>query len=89
MPGEVGPVVAAGIEMKFVRDAAGKEEIVEGFGAAVEAEIVFGAAIEVDEEVARAGMAADDGEGALAGPVGRIERRTEGGAEETGDGHVE
>ena len=72
MLGEVGPVVAAGIEVKFVRDAAGEEEFVEGFGAAIEAEIVFGAAIEIDEEVTGAGMIANDGEGALARPVSGI-----------------
>lgn len=87
MLGEVGPVVAARIEMKFVRDAAGEKEFVEGFRAAVEAEVVGRAAIEVDAQVLRVWMVADDSEGAFADPVSGVERRAESGADETSDGH--
>src|SRR5579863_3662336 len=86
MLGEVGPVVAAGIKMEFMRDAAGEEKLLECFDAAIEAIVVGGAAVEINAQVVRAGMSADDGERALAGPIGGIEGRAEGGAEKTRDG---
>jgi hypothetical protein len=48
MLGEVGGVVAAGIEMEFVGDAARGEDFVESGGAGVEAVVVVVAAVEVD-----------------------------------------
>ena len=77
MLGEVGFVVATRIQMKFVRDAARNEEIVEGLRAIVEAVIVLGAAIEIDVHANQARSIADDGERAIALPEGGIERIAE------------
>jgi len=57
--GEVGVVVAAGIEVEFVGDVAGDEDFVEGSGAGFEAVVVLIAAIEIDfqaDEVCGAGQ---------------------------------
>ena len=47
---KVLPVVGARVEVEFVRDFAGGENFVERGGSAIEAEIVFGAAIKIDFE---------------------------------------
>lgn len=46
--GEVGPVVAAGVEVKFVGNVARGEQFIEGRGTDIEAVIVFRAAIEIN-----------------------------------------
>src|SRR5579885_1648644 len=55
--GEVSPVVAARIEMEFMSDAAGSEDLVESDRARVEAEVILIAAIEVDFEPGEIGGA--------------------------------
>lgn len=50
MNGEVRPIVAAWIEMEFVRDVARGEDFVERQGAGVEAEVVPIATVEIDVE---------------------------------------
>ncbi len=46
--GEVGGVVAAGIDVEFVGDLARREDLVESGGARVEAIVVLVAAIEIN-----------------------------------------
>lgn len=48
MLGEVGGIVAARVDVKFVWDAAGGEDFVEGGGAGFKTEIVLVATIEID-----------------------------------------
>lgn len=60
MFGEVGGVMAAGIEMEFVGDAAGGEDFVEGGGAGVEAVVILVAAVEIDFEAGEVGGAGED-----------------------------
>jgi hypothetical protein len=48
MFGEVGRIVAAGIEMEFVGDVTRGEDFVEGGGAGVEAVVVVVAAVEIN-----------------------------------------
>ncbi len=72
--GEVGRVVAAGVEVEFVGDVAGGEDFVEGGGAGVEAVVVVVAAVEIDFEAGEIGGAGED-DGAVAVPesgIGRI-----------------
>ena len=74
MLGEVGGVVAARVDVKFVRDAAGGEDFVEGGGAGFETEIVLVAAIEIDLQ-AREICFARQGDGAVLFPeswIGRV-----------------
>jgi hypothetical protein len=79
--GEVGPVVAAGIEMEFVGNSAGDEDFVESGGAGVEPVIVFGAAVEIDFQ-SRESSGAAESERAVALPKGRIGRQAEDAAED-------
>jgi hypothetical protein len=46
--GEVGGVVAPGVDVEFVGDVAGGEDFVERGGAGFEAIVVLGAAIEIN-----------------------------------------
>ena len=48
MLGEVRPVVAAGIDVRFVGDVARGENFVECFGAGLESKVVLVAAIEIN-----------------------------------------
>src|SRR5579864_4245030 len=48
MRGKIGPIVAAGIEMKLMGNAPGVENIVKGLSAGIEPVIILGAAVEVD-----------------------------------------
>jgi hypothetical protein len=81
--GEIGPIVAAGIKMEFVGDFAGGEDFVESGGAGFEAEIVFGAAIEINFHAGERRRAGKN-ERAVAPPEGRIGRLAENAAEEAG-----
>ena len=81
--GEVGPIVTTGIEMEFVGDFAGGEDFVESGGAGFEAEIVFGATVEIDFHT-RERSSAGKGERAVAFPERRIGREAENAAEEAG-----
>jgi len=95
MLGEVGGIVAAGIEMEFVGDVARGENFVESGGAGVEAVVVIVAAVEIDFQAGEIGGAGKD-EGAVLVPengIGRIAedaaeyaraRRTGRGAEKAG-----
>ena len=83
MFGEVGRVVAAGIEMKFVRDAARGKDFVEGGGAGVEAIVVVVAAVEIDFEAGEIGGAGED-ERAVEVPENGIGRIAENAAEYAG-----
>ena len=47
---EVGPVMAARIQMKFVWDVARCQELVQSLGAGVEAVVVFRAAIKINSK---------------------------------------
>ena len=83
MCGEVGPVVAAGIEMEFVGDFAGSEDFVESDSAGVEPEIIFGAAVEIDFQAGeRSG--AGESKRAVALPKGGIGWQAEDAAEDAG-----
>jgi len=57
MLGEVSGIVAAGIEMEFVGNAARGENFVESGGAGVEAVVVVVAAVEIDFEAGEIGGA--------------------------------
>jgi hypothetical protein len=87
MLGEVGGIVAAGIEMEFVGDAARGEDFVEGGGAGVEAVVVAVTAVEIDFEAGEIGGAGED-ERAVEVPENGIGRITENAAEDTGSGRV-
>jgi len=80
MFGEVDGIVAAGIEMKFVRDVARGEDFVEGGGAGVEAVVVVVAAVEINFEAGEVGGAGQD-EGAVLVPENGIRRVAEDAAE--------
>ncbi len=60
MLGEVGGVVAAGVEVEFVGDAARAEDFVEGGGAGVEAVVVVVAAVEIDFQAGEIRRASED-----------------------------
>jgi len=77
---EVGGIVAAGIEMEFVRDMARGEDIVEGGGAGVEAVVVVVAAVEIDSEAGEIGGTGED-EGAVLVPENGVGRIAENAAE--------
>lgn len=83
MGGEVGPVVAAGIEMEFVGNFAGSEDFVESDSAGFEPEVVFGAAVEIDFQAGERSGAAES-KRAVAFPEGRIGRQAEDAAENAG-----
>jgi len=83
MLGEVGGIVAAGIEMEFVRDAARGENFVQGGGAGVEAVVVVVAAIEIDFQAGEIGGAGED-EGAVLVPENGIGGIAENAAEDVG-----
>jgi hypothetical protein len=87
MFGEVGSVVAAGIEMKFVGDVARGEDFIEGGGAGVETVVVVVAAVEIDFEAGEVGCAGED-EGAVLVPENGIGRIAENAAEHAGSGRT-
>ena len=74
MLGEVGGIVAAGIEMEFVRDAARGEDFVEGGGTGVEAVVVVVAAVEIDFKASEIRRACKDERAVLVpeNGIGRI-----------------
>lgn len=65
------PVVASGVEMKFVRDFAGGEYFVEDRCIAFEAVVILRAAIEIDSQAGEIGGASQN-ERVIAMPEGRI-----------------
>src|SRR6516162_6241672 len=65
--------MSAGIEMEFVRDGPGDEQLVKCLRPRVEAVFVFCPAIEVDLQTSRSGAAAHKRERAIAVPKRRIE----------------
>ena len=83
MVGEVGGVVAAGVEVEFVGDVAGGEDFVESSGAGVESVVVVVAAVEIDFEAGEIGGAGED-DGAVLVPENRIGRIAENAAEYAG-----
>lgn len=74
--GKVRGVVAAGIEMKFVRDFAGREEPVERNGAGVESVVVLIAAVEINLQGRKIGGARQD-QRAVGVPEGGVRRNAE------------
>ena len=74
--GEIGPVVAAGINVEFMRDVARGERAVQRIGARVKAVVVLRAAIEVDSEV-READSAREGQRAYAIPERAVRRGAE------------
>src|SRR5579884_840638 len=76
MAGEIGPVVAARIEMKFVSDVAGAQQIVQSLSSRLEAVIILRAAIEIDFH-ARQVCGARDVQGIIAVPELAVRGRTE------------
>ncbi len=74
---EVGPIVPAGIEMKFVGDSARGEQIVKRLRAYVEAVFILGAAIEIDFKTRGARSGTRERERVVARPKSRVERRAE------------
>ena len=83
MGSEVRPVVAAGIEMEFVRDFPGREDFVEGGGTGVETEIVIGAAVEINFQ-SRNRSCAGQSERTVALPESRIGGQAEDGPKHAG-----
>lgn len=78
--GEVGGIVAAGIEMEFVRDFAGGEDFVKSGGPGFEAVVVLVAAIEVDFQAGEM-CGAGEGERAVGVPERGVGRDAENTAE--------
>jgi len=74
--GEVAWVVAAGIDVEFMRDAASGEHFVQRGGAGIEAEIVLITTVKIDFQACQAGSAGDD-DGAIAIPECRVRRTAE------------
>jgi len=87
MLGEIGGVVAAGVEMEFVRDAAGGEDFVEGGGAGVEAVVVVVATVEIDFQAGEIGRAGEN-ERAVLVPEDGIGWIAEDAAENAGSGRA-
>ena len=85
MGGEVGVVVATGIEMEFVRDVARGEDFVEGGGAGFEAVVVLVAAIEINFQAGEIG-GAGNGERTVLLPESGIEGIAEDPTEDAGSG---
>ena len=71
MLGEILPVVAARIQMKLVRDAVRRQQLVELLAALVESKIILGAAIEINLQPRRTRPISHDRERALALPERR------------------
>ena len=59
MGGEVGVVVAAGVEMEFVRDVTGGEDFVEGSGAGFKTVVVLITAVEINFQAGKIGGACE------------------------------
>src|SRR5579863_5007790 len=78
MLGEIIPIMAAGIEMEFVRNAACRQQLVELLVALVEAKLIVGAAIEIDLQARRTRLIFDNREWAFALPECLVYSRTEG-----------
>jgi len=85
--GEVGGVVAAGVDVEFVGDMAGGEDFVERRGAGFEAVVVLVAAVEVNLEAGEIG-GMGEGDGAVAIPEGGVGRIAEDAAENAGAGRA-
>src|SRR2546427_10424641 len=64
----VSPIVAARIEMKFVRDAPRLQQIMKRFCAGVEAELILCAAVEINLQAVRTRTAPDQRKWAVAFP---------------------
>src|SRR5487761_1321057 len=77
---EIPPIVAAGIEMEFVRDSAGCEHVVEGLRSLFEAVIVLLAAVEINLEAGQM-RRARQGNRIISPPKGGIGWRAESGEE--------
>ena len=77
---EVGPIVAARIEVKFVRNFLGYEEVVERLRTRVEAEYILGSTVKVNLHALGTRAIFNQSEGIVAVPECAIERRAESGA---------
>ena len=76
MLSEVSGVVAARVNVEFMRDAARGEDLVESGGAGIKAEIVLVSAIEINLQACKICCAGHDN-GAVLFPEGRIGRIAE------------
>ena len=74
--GEICPIVTAGIEMEFVRDATRLEQLVQRLGASVETIVILRAAIKVNVQSGKI-RGAGDRKRVVLFPEGGIDRRTE------------
>lgn len=87
MLGHIDPVVAAGVEMEFVGNAARAERFVQGYGAGVETEVIFRAAIKIDMQSGET-RGSRDGQRIILFPESGIERRAENIAENPRPGRL-
>ena len=78
--GEVGGVVAPGVDVEFVRDSASREDLVEGGSAGLKTVIVLIAAIEVNLQARQFGGTRKL-KGAVCIPENRVRRNAENSAE--------
>jgi len=79
--GKVDGIVAAGIDVEFMRDVARGKDLIESAGAGVEAVVVFVAAVEIDFEAGELRGAGED-DGIIAVPKRGIGRIAEDGTED-------
>src|SRR5271165_7228741 len=82
---EVRPVVSAGIQMEFVRNFLRREQVMKCPRARVEAELVFGSAVEVDFHSRGPRAFCHQRERIIVVPEGAIERGAEGRAHGPGE----
>jgi len=78
MLGKIGPVMPAGIEMKFMRNFLSDQKIVERLRSAVESEQILRSAIEVNRHPRRMRALFHQGEWVIAVPERPVEGRPEG-----------
>lgn len=76
MRGKILPIVAAGVEVEFVRDSARRQQIVKLLRTRVEAVFIGSAAIEIDLEPGGAAVSRQR-EGSIALPEGAVRGRAE------------
>lgn len=81
MLGHVAPIVAAGVEVKFVRYAARNKQLVKLLCACVKAKIVLSATIKINPKSRRARGGASERERIVLIPVSWVGGRTESAAE--------
>src|SRR5713226_3483273 len=71
----ISPIVAAGVEMEFMRDAPRPQQIMKRFCAGVEAKIILRAAVEINLQSVRTRTVPQQRKGTVAFPESQVRRR--------------